>query len=1716
MMKVKYYTCPVCKQKYKTLSGWGDHLDKIHPNERPEDYSVSRYFYMIKTGKTSGICRTCKGPTKWNESSMKYNQFCDNPKCKEAYVKIAKTRMRNKYGKEYILDDPNIQKKMLSHRRISGYYTFSDGGKVGYTGTYERNFLMMLDTLLGWPSSDIIGPSPHVYYYDYTNNEYDKEHNGRKFYIPDYYIPSLNLEIEIKQQTSTNDAFNKINRVKEKIKDEIMANNKKVNYLKINDNDFREFFSYLENAKQEDPNETEKAMEACINVKEARKFVKDVDKIAKKYGANYFVVTDGASGTRNNKYGNLPISNPAVQHARDCHKEWEKENGFEPNEDWEKGIESIISPVCECTYGCNYLTEGGSCKECNFAVVEESKLESTPKEIKQIQAYYKKHNIPCKISESGKWGLADYVAGKSDSVFILSNPDYQEIAKDLRKVVGKNFTIQEDNYNTLFLKRKKTVAMEEAMYSRKNRYPVFIVLQHSDIFTSNVIRKFTHAEFSHSCISFNSQLTPLYTFGPKSADNLVGNLGFAIQEDGPRNGLYMEKPSRYAVYVMYVNKNAIDAMQSRLQDFIDKKDNLKYGLLNLIDVWKGKPNEKSNKWFCSRFVAEIIGAGRKLDKYASLHRPQDFTEFSDITLVNCGRDFKKYNYRITEKNLKKVRQSNFEDIDPTNILPYQRVANEAATSQLLYYPSQYTIESLRYAEGKSGMMNGIIKIKEEKSQLRYRSEMLILKDESLFIKINTSSSASIPYTLPGGGIDPGEDPRDTAIRETQEEVLMCVSNVKYAGSYIKLLSEEILKKSWEKHGTKKEDYTYGSFTTVFIGRYFSDYKGDIEEEDRSNMHKQGKFVPIAEVYDMLDPIHKYAIDQYLDGGLQNISPCVLESSFYLHDIYKKDSILPAYESFSIPFFSKRDRSENSHESWARKIFQSKAKDLLRYNRKRKKQLVIKDHRFEFHGLNIRVLYNRIKKFYEDRSIYELFIPEYNKFDYAKFQKKRMKRSQMRIEYLTVDDFFAIELVCLFRDLGNRFKDNNYKDMAKMIYSNSWLAEADKQAEETPLLSTKNLKNLDLALNDYQQDFIEKYPKLKAQLHLKGYILAFEQGLGKTLTAISLGECLDVDHVYIVCPNSLKPNWALEIRKYYKKYQEDEDLWRQEVFICSDKPTLFSEYTTKFIITNNESIEKMFPYIMGGKNMLILDESHNFRNINSKRVSQLLELRDRLKCTDVLIMSGTPIKATPDEIVPALMMIDPTFSLESARTFARAFKLRSSLGTSLVQTRFNKIMFRKEKDVLGDSLPPKFVHSLPLKIRESDKYLMTSVNEKVQERFSQIYEEGYDEVKKLKPEFLQMSKDYRPLGYNYDQFKQIIHNMVDKDGDIHELDKEYAENYMQKTKESINDKALRDRYDYLIKNYARYMPHCLGLAFGEILPPYRRDMFISLYEDNRDYILDMIAKNVKKTLIFTQFKGVALFIHEDLNKHGIRANLITGDVKDRLSVLKDFKDNDQTEVLVATSQTIGTGVTLVEANQLFFFGPPWRDGDFEQCSDRIHRIGQSDPCHIYTVTLDTGEALNLSTRMDNILSWSKEMTRAVIKSTDDKEDIDETHFEELLKASESTLTSEFLSYPESNPLNIAYTNTQLSFADIVTEQMGYCYKTYRAKQMIPKDSIILESDTCIPAREIKENATYVSTDKANVEFRNFSTGDSIYTGLITIRDIHPGEVIRLQKKEGLLN
>lgn len=239
------YKCKICGKKYTDLSGLYNHIESKHADMIPKDMSVQQYYYYTKTGKLNGNCVMCKQPTTWNKNTNKYNRFCNNPKCKEKYAKIMKDRMIAKYGKVHLLNDPEKQREMLSKRKISGTYEWSDGkSETTYTGSYELDFLKTMDLFFEWDPEDILMPSPHTYTYRYEGED--------KFYIPDVFIPSLDLEIEIKDGGDNPNNHYKIQAVdkeKEKLKDEVLKSQKNFHYVKITNKNYTNFFDFLKEIK---------------------------------------------------------------------------------------------------------------------------------------------------------------------------------------------------------------------------------------------------------------------------------------------------------------------------------------------------------------------------------------------------------------------------------------------------------------------------------------------------------------------------------------------------------------------------------------------------------------------------------------------------------------------------------------------------------------------------------------------------------------------------------------------------------------------------------------------------------------------------------------------------------------------------------------------------------------------------------------------------------------------------------------------------------------------------------------------------------------------------------------------------------------------------------------------------------------------------------------------------------------------------------------------------------------------------------------------------------------------------------------------------------------------------------------------------------------------------------------------------------------------------
>lgn len=232
------YRCPYCDNLYKRKD-LPRHIENKHEDLIPKDMTPLQITFNTVNKKTHGTCTECGGESPWNEEKGRYDRICTKKSCHNSYVKSMKSRMIRKYGKEHILNDAEVQKRMLENRKISGTYIWSDGTKFSYCGSYEKALLAFLDRVLLCKSEDIITPGPVI--------EYTYKGQTHKWIMDVYYIP-YNLCIDVKDGgTNPNNRPMEEYREKQEAKEQSLAKLGKFNYIRLTDNDFTQLFdTFLE------------------------------------------------------------------------------------------------------------------------------------------------------------------------------------------------------------------------------------------------------------------------------------------------------------------------------------------------------------------------------------------------------------------------------------------------------------------------------------------------------------------------------------------------------------------------------------------------------------------------------------------------------------------------------------------------------------------------------------------------------------------------------------------------------------------------------------------------------------------------------------------------------------------------------------------------------------------------------------------------------------------------------------------------------------------------------------------------------------------------------------------------------------------------------------------------------------------------------------------------------------------------------------------------------------------------------------------------------------------------------------------------------------------------------------------------------------------------------------------------------------------------------
>lgn len=153
------------------------------------------------------------------------------------------------------------------------------------------------------------------------------------------------------------------------------------------------------------------------------------------------------------------------------------------------------------------------------------------------------------------------------------------------------------------------------------------------------------------------------------------------------------------------------------------------------------------------------------------------------------------------------------------------------------------------------------------------------------------------------------------------------------------------------------------------------------------------------------------------------------------------------------------------------------------------------------------------------------------------------------------------------------------------------------------------------------------------------LLAFEQGLGKTLVAIhafrQLRRRKAVDLMLVICPNSLKQNWAEEVAKFAP------DL-RTTVITgaAKNRRLALNDMAVDVIAINYEAARSellALRALMRVRNaVLVLDESHHVKNRKSLTTAATHHL---VALTEYRwLLTGTPITNRPEDVFSQLSFV----------------------------------------------------------------------------------------------------------------------------------------------------------------------------------------------------------------------------------------------------------------------------------------------------------------------------------------------------------------------------------------------------------------------------------------------------------------------------------------------
>ena len=496
------------------------------------------------------------------------------------------------------------------------------------------------------------------------------------------------------------------------------------------------------------------------------------------------------------------------------------------------------------------------------------------------------------------------------------------------------------------------------------------------------------------------------------------------------------------------------------------------------------------------------------------------------------------------------------------------------------------------------------------------------------------------------------------------------------------------------------------------------------------------------------------------------------------------------------------------------------------------------------------------------------------FNYSKSREKFVKKIidayYAGEKYLIINrDIIILDLKEIEKYLDkllDLFFSKDFKEFINSIQK----AENYKKVDEKFIKELK--ENKDFIADLYPHQKIEAswiYNSYKNKI--PGLLLADDMGLGKTLQTIAfLSSFKTKKNILIIATATLVGNWEAEIKKF--------------------NPKLFKKHNIKII-----SYEKLLREGIGKTDILILDEAQKIKNNKTLMFKKI----DSIKKEFALIITGTPIENSLDDIINILAVIEPVFQkLKVLKKFNGgnsnegefALKLRRIINPIYLQ--------RKKADVGNINLDSELIQK-PIFIKPDDKDI------KLMNAIKKIYK---DQLLKLKAK------------NNYEFYEANI----------------------------ILTGLMRMRQAV---SYPAQLPDDLVNLLPKDLQVHVRSSTPKKYIELKNQ-LKKITEKKEKAVVFTQFNETFNYLKEKLKKDGFKVTGFSGsDSSSKRKIIVDSFQEGLFDVIIISLKAGNAGITLHTANNVFIYDLWFNPQVLAQAIARVHRIGQNKDVNAYFLILD---------------------------------------------------------------------------------------------------------------------------------------------------------------------